>query len=282
MQPVSLPAPLELKQHRKSSKENRQTKKLSIGEKLNTSRLVHQPSKLKLCAVLLSQHKEKDLRAHFTGYEPNGLKSDNEDKKLLMGLFNWTEETSKAADFNLEVIIGDKFTTIDSVNEMSRAGNIETHKEADIQFTKQPGLFEQMLNSRYEAYKEKYQKKNSMSIEMCEKTPKTYEPNLPGNRDNTCMTQSAVFTHTSPAINLNLASSCVINNAQRLNSAWSSAIAVKQPKSQYAKISKLSTTTHNTSDDGQQNEGLGMLSSDYRDIINEIALNTIEENKFSR
>lgn len=133
----------------------------SLTEKFDISKLIHQPVKLKLYAVLRDQQKGTNPLSHFQVYRPIRLDSEFEDKGLMKELFNWTDDAAKIDGLDVEIIVRDKFSITASTNNTPRALNQPISFDQDKGLRSNHISFDQLIKSKYEAYKQNFDKKTS-------------------------------------------------------------------------------------------------------------------------
>ena len=134
----------------------------SLSTIINPKALIHKPVKLKLYSALVHQNKDETLIDHFRQYRAVRLDREFEDKKLLKELFNWTDDAAYVEHLDIEIIVGEKFSMTNSANTTPRAGAPIIAFSKDANAKSQQLSFDEMLKSKYEAYKKNYDSKTNL------------------------------------------------------------------------------------------------------------------------
>lgn len=268
-EPTSNPAP----RHRFCLKENYNPKKITLGQKLKTSSLIFEPIKLKLYAILMEQKRQGKVSQRYFVSDFKHLDTESCEKLLLKELFNWTEEALKADEQDLEIIIADKFTVVNSENDTFRDSS---HREATVKTLTEKqdsGSFDQLVDSRYEEYKRRFEAKSRFSNQMSKSMAKTVNNRF-------LMTQRATtidinfLDEDAPKEQTVLTASDLFNNVRDFKESWTANSKTNGPHNRAWMISKVNDID---SFDESDSEQVSCIKTDGGDRLNGFALSAIEE-----
>lgn len=248
--------------------ENLIPKKLSISQKLRTSDLVQKPNKLKLCAVLLDQSRNKKVSHRYLTHKFTRSEADSYDDLMLKEFFNWTEEAVKADEFDFKIIIASKFTVVNSESTNLKECNFRDTIDKTLTVANNSISFEQMVDSKYEVYKKRFEAKCRVLGQSTKIIPKTVDKQFFLTQETNTL-ESNLFGSKLYMESVTLTTNNIFENTKKLRESWVDNLNSKMPHSKDWPMSSLNDTD---SYDESDEEKYDSMKIDECDKLNRLPL----------